>query len=268
MPMGDELSLSVARITLYPVKALDGVDVAAVDAVRGGGLAGDRRYALMDADGCFVNGKRTAEMHRVRAGYNLDTGTLSLRVEGFGDLPDDFHLATDGDRVAEWFGDYLGLDLKLVSNAESGFPDDMHCSGPTVVSTATLETVATWFDGLGTDEIRRRFRANLELESGVAFAEECLFSADREPVPFTVGQAQFNGMQPCVRCIVPTRGALDGVSLAGFQPAFEAGRARTMPAFVDRGAFQTLYSLTVNTRVARTGRIALGDHLDRCPPSG
>ena len=99
MPMTAEVELSVARLTVYPFKALDGIDVPAAQALRGGGLQGDRQYALVDAEGYFVNGKRSAELHKVRAGHDLEAGTLALTVEGFDDEAETFHPASEAARA-------------------------------------------------------------------------------------------------------------------------------------------------------------------------
>src|SRR5260221_7990325 len=58
------------RITIYPIKSLDGVSVDQVAVLPSGSLAGDRRFALLDRDGKFVNGKRTAAVHQIRACYD------------------------------------------------------------------------------------------------------------------------------------------------------------------------------------------------------
>lgn len=46
--------------------------------------------------------------------------------------------------------------------------------GPSVVSTATVETIASWFDGTRVESPRRRFRANFEISGVPAFWEDRL----------------------------------------------------------------------------------------------
>ena len=50
------------RITVYPVKSLDGVEVAAAQLLPGAGLEHDRRWQFVDLEGRVVNAKRTAAM--------------------------------------------------------------------------------------------------------------------------------------------------------------------------------------------------------------
>ena len=42
---------TIAHITLYPVKSLDGIDVPAAAFLESGPLEDDRRFAIFDRDG-------------------------------------------------------------------------------------------------------------------------------------------------------------------------------------------------------------------------
>ncbi|OYR80272.1 hypothetical protein DJ71_15175, partial [Halorubrum sp. E3] len=58
------------RLRVYPVKGLDGVDVEGVRVLDGGTLKRDREFALFDADGDVVNGKRTDRVHDLATGFD------------------------------------------------------------------------------------------------------------------------------------------------------------------------------------------------------
>ena len=58
---------NLGRITLYPIKSLDGVDVERAILLPGGGLRHDREFALRTDNGRFMNAKRSAKVHRIRA---------------------------------------------------------------------------------------------------------------------------------------------------------------------------------------------------------
>jgi uncharacterized protein YcbX len=73
------------RITLYPVKSLDVVEVAEAHVLPSGGLENDRRWRLVDLDGRVVNAKRTAAFHPIRAEYDLAAKLISL--SRWADLP-------------------------------------------------------------------------------------------------------------------------------------------------------------------------------------
>jgi len=87
-----------------------------------------------------------------------------------------------------------------------GLPDDRAAPGPTVVSRATLETVASWFDEIAdATEMRRRLRPNLVLDDCPAFWEDRLFADHGEAVRVSIGATELFGVNPCQRCVVPSR---------------------------------------------------------------
>src|SRR4029079_14548107 len=113
-----------------------------------------------------------------------------------------FHIDRDRSSLEDCFSARFDMPVTIAENAEAGFPDDPETPGPTFVSTATLECVASWFR-LPLDEVRRRFRANLEIDGGEPFWEDRLFAAVGNVVRFSVGNVSFEGTNPCARCVVP-----------------------------------------------------------------
>ena len=140
-------------------------------------------------------------------------------------------------------------------------PDDTDSPGPTVISTAALAEVATWYPGLSEQDARRRFRANLEFGRCPAFWEDRLFGDEGGSVAFTIGDVRARGINPCRRCIVPTRDPDSGEARDGFQRTFVARRRETLPSWARRSRFDFFYRLSVNTcvdasqagKVLRTG---------------
>ena len=63
------------RITIYPVKSLDGLDVVEARVLPSGGLENDRRWQLTDLDGRVLNAKRTPLFHAIRAEFDLGHAT-------------------------------------------------------------------------------------------------------------------------------------------------------------------------------------------------
>ena len=195
------------RITIYPVKSLDGVDVAEARVLPSGGLEHDRRWQLVDMDGRVLNAKRSPLVHAIRAEFDLggssdgkaavafpaaprlgsNVVTLSIdpaaheaqaipgieRLAGL--AAGTFPLVPGPDGPCGWFSEVFGMGVLLLERADGGFPDDREASGPTVISTATLAEVARWFR-FDVSECRRRFRANLELGECEAFWEDALAS--------------------------------------------------------------------------------------------
>lgn len=240
----------LARIDLYPIKSLAGIAVPSVPVLASGALAGDRAYALFDQQGQVVNGKRYAQIHPVRSRFDESLTTLSLWTDTMA-TPTTFHLAQDQIGIAAWFSRYFGQPIHLQQNTAMGFPDDTNAPGPTVISTATLQTVADWFD-LSRSECRQRFRTNLEIDGVPAFWEDQLFSAAGAPVPFQIGAVTLQGINPCQRCVVPMRDPETGQPIAGFQRRFITQRAASLPKTVARSRFNHFYRLAINTRSTGT----------------
>ena len=238
----------LARIRLYPIKSLDAVEVHEAVALRAGGLAHDREYCLQDQGGLILNSKRLGErLIAIRSEFHFGFGEVALRANGESSL---FRLTQEQAQLEQWFSERLGQPVTLAHNAEAGFPDDEEASGPTLVSTATLEETATWFPGMTAEEVRRRFRPNLEIGGVPAFWEDRLFEGNDGTVPFRIGDTTIEGIRPCARCTVPPRDSLTGeITDGSFAKVFAKRRAETLPAWADRACFDHFYRLTTNTKI-------------------
>ncbi|MEM4780587.1 MAG: MOSC N-terminal beta barrel domain-containing protein [Halalkalicoccus sp.] len=249
----------LARISIFPIKSLDAFEPERAEITSAGPIAGDRRYAIVDEGGEYVNGKRTAAVHRLRANYDgPDRVALSTpdREPREGDLADERAREELADRLAGHFG----YPVELIRD-DDGMPDDTENPGPTVISTATIEEVASWFD-LSVESIRRRFRANLEIEGVPAFWEDRLFSDHGRVVEFSVGDVRFRGVNPCQRCVVPSRDPDTGEELERFRGRFITKRRETLPAWTGSDRFDHPFRLMVNTRVPEGGTVAVDDRVE------
>src|SRR5258708_28084134 len=74
----DGLLPRLTGIRLHPIKSLDPVSVHEARIGPSGGLEHDRAWALFSVDGRWVNGKRTAAMHLIRATYAADLSSVTL----------------------------------------------------------------------------------------------------------------------------------------------------------------------------------------------
>src|SRR5258706_12455191 len=74
------VSPRLANIRLHPVKSLDPVHANEARIGPGGGLEFDRALALYSADGQWVNGKRTAAIHLIRAAFPPAIRSVTLSV--------------------------------------------------------------------------------------------------------------------------------------------------------------------------------------------
>ncbi len=251
----------VARLRVYPFKSLPGADVPASALTRAGSLWRDREFALFDDAGVWVNAKREPAIHGLRVTFDDALNRAEFSNAGAGEV---FRFAFEDDPRAleSWLGAYFGKPVALRRNDAGGFPDDPRTPGPTVVSTATLAAVASWFPEFDVSNVRARLRANVEIDGVPAFWEDHLFAGPGVTVPFRVGDAAFEGVNPCARCIVPSRDPESGVPTGDFAKRVSERRAATLPAWADRSRFDHFYRLAVNTQVppnAEPATIRVGD---------
>lgn len=243
----------VATIRLHPIKSLDGITVQESRIGVGGGLELDRAWALYSADDRWIDGKRSPELHLIRALFAPDISSviLSAPAKPGSPPPREFAFPGDFDSAAVWFSSYFSEPV-VVKYAPEGFPDDAVRNGPMVISTATLQTVCDWFPAIDLDEARRRFRAPLEVGGVPAFWEDHLYNEDEaNTVPFTVADVAFEGVNPCPRCAVPSRDSITGATMAGFQKTFTDHRQAQLPAWARTPKRIThAYHLGVNTLVS------------------
>ena len=241
----------LSAIYVHPIKALDPLELRSALVLPSGALKHDREFALLDAENRFINGKRNQAVHLLRAHYdaNVERVTLTFTKEGT-TISARHPLEPGSRRLQRFLQEFFGFPVTLARNEQSGFPDDTDASGPTIVSTATLETVASWFPGLTVDSVRRRFRANLEISGVPAFWEDRLYGGIGQTVKFRIGQTNFEGVNPCQRCIVPTRDPLTAEPIPEFDMRFQERRQLTLPEWASRTRFNHYYRLAVNTRAA------------------
>lgn len=229
-----------------------------------GGLQFDRAFALVDAKGAFVNGKHEPRVHELRVGYDA---ALSRATFVSPRLTHGFTFAFDADTSAleAWLSEHFERPIRVRHDFAGGFPDDTQAPGPTLVASATLAEVATWFPGLTAEDMRDRLRANIEIGGVPAFWEDRLYAAAGDAVAFRVGAVVLEGTNPCARCVVPSRDPRTGQAWPAFAKIVSERRAASLPRWAERSRFDHFYRLAVNTRAAPTqtgALIAVGDRLE------
>ena len=256
----------LANIRLHPIKSLDPVHVKEARIGPAGGLEFDRAWALYAVDGEWVNGKRTAAIHLIRAAFAPDVSSVSLSVPGDKrKIPTKtFAFPGETEGASKWFSNFFEQPI-TVRYSREGFPDDAIANGPTIVSTASLQAVCDLFSGMGLDEARQRFRTTLEVDGVPAFWEDQLFGEEeRSAVRFRIGEVNFEGSNPCARCPVPPRDPRTGEIIPSFQKIFSDYRRSHISAWCPEARFDHYYRFATNTRVAssESGKILhVGDHL-------
>jgi uncharacterized protein YcbX len=273
----DEADPHLAHVQRFPVKSLDPETPESATLVSRGAVAGDRRWAIVDRPpgepfdpaaagvggaGDYVNGKKSARVHRLRSGFVTaeDGGpAVVLRRQGEDEAEARRFPLHDGtgehtetvvhEPLNEWLSAVFDRPVG-VRRTDSGHHDDRERHGPTVVSTATLREVAAWFDdAVDLPSARRRFRATLEIGGVPPFWEDRLFGDAGEVVAFRVGDATIHGVHPCQRCVVPSRDPDTGAVLPDFRQTFVERRRETRPPWTSSDRYDHDFRLMVNTRV-------------------
>ncbi|MFC6768417.1 MOSC domain-containing protein [Natrinema soli] len=236
-------------LRVYPVKGLDGIDLEAAEILEGGTVAHDREFALFDADGDVLNGKRADRVHDLDTDF--DPETRELAIETLDGERQRFDLESDRETASAWLSEFFDVELSLERDRSLGFVD-RRGMGPSVISTATLRTVADWFDEITVEGARRRLRANIEVGGVDPFWEDRFVGADAPA--FEVGEVRFEGVTPCGRCVVPQRDPDTGDPTPGFREQFVQRREETFPDWADADAFDHYYSLMLIARVPEHDR--------------
>lgn len=270
---------TVSRLQRFPLKSLDAEHCNVATLVAAGALEGDREWGILDqpatkpydptrADvsgtGTYINGKKTAKIHRLGSIYHRreDGGpgvTLwernnpgdSQRFDLFDGRNTNRERNTEQQSVHEPLNDWLGgfFDRPVSVRWDGdGHHDDRTRYGPTVISTATLREIAAWFDW-SVESARRRFRANIELGGVPPFWEDRLVANSGSVTPFQIDGTEILGVHPCQRCVVPSRDPDTGEETPNFRERFVENRKKTRPDWTDANRFDHLFRVMVNTHV-------------------
>jgi len=263
---------SVENIWIYPVKGFSPMQVDSVSINDGGTLEGDREYALLDPDedaiiedrhdsvGKTYNGKEISHVHEVTSSFDPETHELTVERDSAAETRT-FDLTTDRSAASAWFSEFVGEDVALRHRSPPSFIDRPKL-GPSVVSTGTLEELASWFDEMTVEGARRRLRPNVEVTDVPAFWEDKFLGDD--PSGFEIGGAWFEGAEACARCVVPSRDPDTGEPIEEFQRRFAERREATLPEWADRDAFEHFFTIMLITDVPERdygSTIAVGDEI-------
>jgi uncharacterized protein YcbX len=222
--------MHLSAIHLYPIKSCAALSPASA-AVEPRGLAHDRRWMIVDGSGRFITGREVPATVLIRA--TPDANGLRLEAPGHvaasialphPDAPrrrvtvwdDEVEAPDAGDAAAAWLSAVLGREARLVamdvaatravdpSRARPGDEVSFADGYPLLlVSQAALDGLNA---RLATALPILRFRPNLVVDGAAAHAEDGWKRV-------RIGEVEFEGVKPCVRCVFttvdPARGALD-----------------------------------------------------------
>ncbi|WP_307715855.1 MOSC domain-containing protein [Streptomyces sp. V4I23] len=268
------MGITVQKLTYYPVKGCAGTDV--MSAVAGdAGLEHDRTFMVVDAvDGSFRSQRTHPALAAVRPRVGEGGRTVTLRAGGVEDLLVDVdpegaprlvslfdkpvgHAIDQGDAVAEWLSEVLGIKSRLV-RVRDGFDRDGWGETPGKVAFADAHAVAVVsqasLDGLnarieaagGTPVPMDRFRANIVLDGCAAPHDEDLMRR------LEIGTALLAHSVRAMRCSVPLVDQVTG-RRAGPEPV------RTLATYRREPAYDNKVSFGAKVAVLRGGTLSVGD---------
>ncbi len=240
----------ISRITIFPVKSLDGISLQKAVITKGGCLLHDREFAMTDDDGNFIIGKTNPLVHTLRTSFDLERETISIRKQEETEWKL-FHLEQDRSAIESYLSGHFGMAVHFNKESTGRFIDIPDKSGVTVISTSSLQEVSQWYDNMDLAETRRRFRATLEIEGVPAFWEDHLFSKDRG-VAFQIGDVNLFGMSPRARCVVPTRNPETAAVTHAFPKTYARHRAGHLPEWSSLNEYGHHYYLSVDCYIPAT----------------
>lgn len=215
------MTATLSAIHIFPIKSCAALSPAHI-AVEPRGLAGDRRWMIVDGNGKFVTGRLYARLPLLRAtplpqGLRLEAPDMPaleiglpaadaprLPVEVWKSQVDAVRADTAADA---WISRFLGHDLRLVHmdaaahravSADHGQPGDevSFADGypQLLISAAALEALN---QKLAQPVSMLNFRPNLVVAGTAAHAED-------EWKRIRIGSVEFDLVKPCTRCVFTT----------------------------------------------------------------
>lgn len=261
--------MRVSEIRVYPVKGMRGRSVAEAR-LEPWGLAGDRRWMVVDERGRFLSQRELPALSLIEA--DLVDGGLSLAAPDGSrhhvDEPkasaavdtviwrDDVRAAASDPAADAWLSAALGRPCRLVFMAD---PAEARQVDPTFGAPSDRVSFADGFPLLVTttaslDDLARRaaiptlsmdrFRTNLVVDGAEPWAEDAW-------TEIRVGEAALAVVKPCARCVVTTVDQASGVKHPEAEPL------RTLLTFRRDARGQPIFGQNLIPRTL--GRIKVGD---------
>ena len=267
------MAIAVSGIFIYPVKALGGISLTE-SLVTPRGLKHDRRFLVVDTDNEFVTQRDHPKMATVWV--EIEAGTITFSAPeidsvAFPAYPRELpieaptrmvrvwasHVAAHAVSVEadQWLSQYLGFDARLVYMPESSerkINPDCAKQGEIVsfadgyplliVSEESLADLNARIVASGGAALpMNRFRPNLVIKGGEAFAEDTLGE-------IRIGDSVFRAVKPCSRCQVTTTDQAEG-EVRGPEPLQTLATYRDTP----EGVMFGMNLIPVNNSQVRVG---------------
>jgi len=191
----------VSRIRIHPVKSLEGLQV---DQAQVGvhGLQWDRRFAILTKNGQLISGKRNPEVNRLEVKYDLSKPTITLRDRSH-DTARTFPLEVGHFELDQYLSDFFRSIVNLEQDIGGGFQDIPRIGSLSIYGESSLKSLHEDLGRHDLDELRRRFRSNIEITDADPYWEDQLYVQPGIGVRCKIGDVEVIGVAPRVRCPVP-----------------------------------------------------------------
>ncbi len=208
--------MRVKDLRIYPIKGLGGQRVSSIKICGERKILSDRRFLMLTNEGEVLNAKKSEAVHRLRIDYSQDLEVC--KIDG-----NWFELREGNIELEKCISDALEQNIVLKDQGGSPIPDRPEWPGPNLVSEQSIIEIASWFPGISTEELIRRFRANMVLDEEALppFWEEIELARGAQLV-FPL--ATLIAFKSCERCPVPARNSFTGETTKGFQKEFVRNR--------------------------------------------
>lgn len=240
----------VSRIRIYPIKALDPVELQEAE-VGTHSLRYDREMAMITSDQRYMNSKRTGRVNELKATYDLANYLVHLMPRAGGPA-ESFHMMNDRNKLELYLANFFGEPVSLRHSTRGEFMDIPTASSVTIVSEASLMSLQQEFSDHSLEDIRLRFRSSIELTGVDPFWEETLVGEPGVGMRIQIGEVEMITVSPRARCNVPPRDPLTGVTDKAFVRRMMKRRAATLPDNSHLPTYGNLYHLTINTYIPET----------------
>ncbi len=257
----------ISKIRVYPVKSLDPIEVNKAE-IGIHSLRYDREFAMVADDRRYVNAKRTGRVNQLKATYDLPNQRIFLSHRDGGEI-NDFELRENNKALEKYLEDFFNMKLTLYHRTRGELMDIPKASSITIVSEASLQSLHQDFSDHTLEDLRLRFRANIEIGGVDPYWEEKLFGEQGIGFRFLVGNVEMIGVSPRARCNVPPRDPFTGETDKTFVKTMLESRSKSLPTDSLLSNYGSLYHLTVNTFVPESEKgkiITVGDEIEIIEP--
>lgn len=216
----------LSNIRIYPIKSLDPIDLEAVHIWKYS-LLHDREFAMVAEDGKFINSKRTGKVNTLKAEYDLENQLVILSKRGEVEKHT-FQLSEDNEELTQYLSDFFEMRVKLVRSTRGELMDIPQKSSITILSEGSLQSLDKDLNTGSIEDLRLRFRSNLEISGVAAYWEDQLFDKPGIGIHFKIGDVELVGISPRARCNVPPRDPLSGETNKEFVKLMMASRSSAL----------------------------------------